>query len=312
MVAQNQTQWIRAGPGSDNAARAEAFSGDVFSACGYEFPRAIPLAQSWDSGRDVAVFDKPAGRNGDVVFQYKFSKDLLAAKGKIAAPLDALAQNGRHMARWILCVPVDPSGVFMNWLEREFSDRGIAGHLWACGDLVARLERHPDVLETFFYPVFAELASCFRSEHLELFKLTLDSTCEWRRQEDAEVLGFSRYANVNSPDLLLDLIVRNTGTVGTALTGIEAEIFDWRPKLHGLPGDGFLFPQITYSVSIHGGKSGIHSKDCERPLLVKAGDLERFKIRITDTGYAWNGGLRISLMSGPLERLRLPAMRSWA
>lgn len=99
--------------------------------------------------------------------------------------------------------------------------------------------------------------------------------------------------------------------MGTALTGIEAEIFDWRPKLHGLPGEGLLFSQITYVVSIHGGKPGLHSAVCEPPVLVKAGNPERFKIRITDTGYAWNGALRISLLAGPGEKLRLPTMRIW-
>ena len=79
--------------------------------------------------------------------------------------------------------------------------------------------------------------------------MTLDSTCQWR-QGDPNVLGFSQQGNAKSSDLLLDLIVRNTGTVGTALTGIEAEIFDWRPKLHGLPGEGLLFSQITYVVSV--------------------------------------------------------------
>lgn len=286
------------------------FQDMCFRLARYEFPNAIPLAQSWDGGRDVVVFGEPSRGSGEVVFQCKFTKDLLAAKSKIAASLDALAQNDGPVARWILCVPVDPSGVFMNWLKEELAERGIAGHVWARGELIARLERHPDVLEAFFYPVLAELASCFRTDHLELFKLTLDSTCQWR-QRDTEVLDFSRPPNMRSSDLLFDLIVRNIGTVGTALTGIEAEILDWRPKLHGVPGEGLLFPQITYAVSIHGGKSGLHSAECEPPLRVKAGDLERFKIRITDTGYAWNGALLLSLLAGATEKLRLPAMRIW-
>ena len=123
------------------------------------------------------------------------------------------------------------------------------------------------------------------------------------------MLCFSRRGNVRSADLVLDVIVRNTGTIGVALTGIQAEVFDWRLKMHGLPGDGLLFPQITYAVSIRGGKSGVYFAECEPPLLVEAGDLERFKIRITDTGYAWNGGLRVSLQTGPLEKLTLPALR---
>lgn len=156
--------------------------------------------------------------------------------------------------------------------------------------------------------MFAELASHFRSEHLELYKLALDPQCEWN-QADGKVLCFSRRGNVKSPDLVLDVIVRNIGAIGLALTGIQAEVFDRRVKMHGLPGDGLLIPQITYAVSIRGGKSGVHIAECEPPPLVKGGDLERFKIRIIDTGYAWNGGLRVSLQTGPLEQLSLPTLR---
>jgi hypothetical protein len=274
----------------------------------YEFPDVMPLAESWDGGRDLVVFQQAQGQNGDVVFQCKFIKNLIAAKRKIAASLDALIKNGRRTARWILCVPVEPSGIFMNWLNSELAKRHIVGSLWGRSELLARLENHRDVLDTFFYSTFAELASHFRSAHLELFKLALDPHCQWN-QIDGKVLYFSRRGNVASPDLVLDVIVRNVGTIALALTGIQAEVFDRRVKMHGLPGDGLLFPQITYVVSIRGGKSGVHFAECEPPLLVKGGALERFKIRITDTGYAWNGGLRVSLQSGPLEQLNLPALR---
>jgi hypothetical protein len=277
----------------------------------YDFPDAFPLAASWDGGRDLVVFQETGRRDGDIVFQCKFVKDLVAAKGKIIASLDALAENRRRTARWILCVPVEPSGLFMDWLKSELEDRHMEGQVWARSELLARLEQHPDVLDTFFYFVFAELASHFRCEHLELYKLALDSECEWE-QADKEVLSFSRRWAVSSPDLVLDIIVRNRGTIGLALTGIHAEVFDWRLKMHGLPGQGLLFPQITYAVSIAGGKSGVYFAECEPPLVVKGGDLERFKIRITDTGYAWNGGLRVSLQTGALKKLPLPALRIFA
>lgn len=275
----------------------------------HEFPGAIALAQSWDGGRDVVTFDL-SGAEGDVVLQCKFTEDLLGAKGKIRTSLDVLGKNDRRMARWILCVPVDPSGVFMNWLQDELATRGITGAVWGRSELLALLERHRDVLESFFYGVYAELRSLFRTEHLELFRWALDPECQWR-QPDAAVLSFFPRGNVTSPDLVFDVIVRNTATVGTALTGIEAEVFDWQPKLHGLPGSGLLFPQITYAVSIGGGKAGVHSAPCEPPLLVGAGEPERFKIRVSDTGYAWNGALRLSLLAGLHERLQLPAMRLW-
>ncbi len=116
----------------------------------YEFPDVIPLAQSWDGGRDLVVFRQAFGRNGDVVFQCKFVKDLIAARHKIAKSLDALVKNGRHTARWILCVPIEPSGTFMDWLNGELEGLRIAGSLWARSELLVRLEQHRDVLETFF------------------------------------------------------------------------------------------------------------------------------------------------------------------
>jgi hypothetical protein len=287
---------------------ANRFEEMCFRLARYEFPNVIPLAQSWDGGRDLVVFKQPSGHNGDVVFQCKFVKNLIAAKHKIAKSLDALVKNGCHTAQWILCVPVEPSGIFMDWLNGELKDRGIAGSLWARSELLIRLEQHRDVLETFFYSVFAELATHFRSDHLELYKLALDSKCQWS-QPDRKVLCFCRRDDVNSPDLVLDVIVRNTGSIGLALTGIQAEVFDRRVQMHGLPGEGLLFPQITYAISIQGGKLGVYVAECEPPLLVKGAELERFKIRITDTGYAWNGGLRVSLQTGAAEQLSLPALR---
>ncbi len=273
----------------------------------YEFQGVMTLAQTWDGGRDVVSFND---RGGDVVFQCKFTDDLAAAKPKILASLDSLRRNGRQISSWILCVPIDPSGVFMDWLRGEVEGRGMAGTVWGRSELLARLEQHRDVLETFFYGVYAELALLFRTEHLELFQLKLDPACEWQ-QPDGEVLSFGRRGNVRSPDLLLDIIVRNEGAVGTALTRIEAEIFDQRPKLHGIPGTGLLFSQVTYVISIGGGKPGVYSSQCEPPVLVKAGELERFKVRVTDTGYAWNGALQLSLVAGPREKLHLPTMRLW-
>jgi hypothetical protein len=284
------------------------FEAMCFRLAHYEFPDALRLAQSWDGGRDVVSCFGQGDGSGDVVFQCKFFKDLNAAKSKIAASLDALVNNGRRTAKWILCVPVEPSGLFLNWLQSQLEERHVKGCLWARSELLIRLEQHQDVLETFFYSVFAELETHFRSGHLELFNLALDPECQWM-QADPEVLCFSPRGNVRSADLVLDVIVRNTGSVGLALTKIQAEVFDWRLKMHGLPGDGLLFPQITYAISIRGGRPGAYIAECDPPLLVKSREPERFKIRITDTGYAWNGGLRVSLQPGKDEPLILPALR---
>ena len=282
------------------------FQDMCFRLARYEFAGALPLSESWDGGWDVVVFGSPD--SGDVVFQCKFTKDLAKAKGKILKSLDTMLKNGRYTARWILCIPVNPSAVFVRWLRNQLESRGLEGDIWAKSELIARLEQHPDVMDTFFYPVLSELAASFRSEHLELFKLSLDPACEWNQRDD-RVLYFAPRKIVSSPDLVLDVIVRNKGSLATAITGIKAEVFDKQLKMHGLPGEGLLLPQITYAVSICGGKVGIHSSVCEPPLLVKASNLERFKIRVTDTGFAWNGGLRLTLFAGKVESLQLPAMR---
>ena len=284
----------------------DRFAQMCFRLARYEFTGVMPLAATWDGGRDLVLFSETNHR-GDTVFQCKFVKNVSVAKTKISASLDRLVTNDRVIARWILCIPIEPSGKFMNWLKAELDKRRLDGVLWGRSELLRRLEKHPDVAETFFYPVFAELAKHFRSANLQLFKIALDRQCQWT-QRDKKVLAFSRRANVTSPDLVFDVIIRNVGNLASALTGIQAEVFDRRTKMHGWPGDGLLLPQITYAVSIHGGRPGVHFAECEPPLLLKGGDMARFKIRIKDTGYAWNGGLRISLQSGP-EMLHLPAFR---
>jgi hypothetical protein len=55
----------------------------------YEFRDATALAASWDGGRDVVVFGSSTA--GDMVFQCKFTSDLIGAKAKIAQSLDAIS-----------------------------------------------------------------------------------------------------------------------------------------------------------------------------------------------------------------------------
>jgi hypothetical protein len=46
--------------------------------------------------------------------------------------------------------------------------------------------------------------------------------------------------------------------------------------------------------------------DFEPPLQVKPKRHERFKMRFTDTGFAWSGALRLSLRYGNGNKLVLP------
>jgi len=286
---------------------AKRFQEMCFRLARYEFPKAVPLAESWDGGRDIVVFSRNP-EDGDVVFQCKFIEDLAVSKPKIRQSLDALLKNGRRTALWILCVPVNPSGLFMNWLNAELEDRGVSGFVWGKSELMLRLEQHRDVVENFFSSALAELSTWFHTERLDLFRLSLDENCAWE-QPDPKVLLFGARNGMRDSDLILDVILRNKTTAAEALTKIQADVFDRRVKMHGIPGEGLLFPQITYTVSIRGGQSGTYFSDCEPPLVIKTKDLERFKIRVTDTGYAWNGGLRLSLHFGVNEHLSLPAIR---
>jgi hypothetical protein len=277
----------------------------------YEYPTTKPVAYSThDGGRDaIALLGVDPVEM--VVFQCKFVAQPSKAKRQVLESLDALDQRetGCPIVHWILCLPVDPTGVFIDWLAIQTEKRQRSHEIWGRTELLARLERHPDVIDAFFYGVYSELSQYFRSTRLELFKMALDGESEWR-QPDEKVLGFAS-ANRISPDLVFDVIIRNRGSIATAITAIEAEVFDWDWKPHGLPGDGLLFPQVEYRVSIHGGQPGTYRTDCETPLAVAPGGLVRFKIRVTETGYAWNGALRLTLVAGPDERLVLPAMRIW-
>src|SRR5712664_1156528 len=75
-----------------------------------EFPKAIPVAGSWDGGRDVVVF---SADGSDVVWQCKFTrKSLNNLKPKVLESLKALKPHQR-LSNWILCVSVDGSGPFL-------------------------------------------------------------------------------------------------------------------------------------------------------------------------------------------------------
>ena len=275
----------------------------------YQYPHMFPLAFSThDGGRDgEALLDALARPPKAVVIQTKFVPHPSRAKRSVKDSLEKLDEGRVAVSRWILCLPVDPTADFKDWLLLETRKRKLRHEIWGRKELLRRLEKHPDVVDTFFYAVYAEIARHFRSASLELLQVRLDR-CQWKQPVE-DVLEFFRVGNVASPALVLDVLLRNVGTVDTALTGIEAEVFDHRIRPHGVPSEGLLFSQITYRVSIKGGVEGRYIARCEEPLKVPAGGLARFKLRVTETGYSWNGGLRITLQAGARDRLRLPAMR---
>lgn len=277
-----------------------------------DFPNAMPLAfASWDGGRDIIEMVQVKGEDivHGTVWQAKFTNSLNSTtKRAIRESIDSIRERSDvTVNRWILCMPVDPTGVFSDWLAREVPPEWKL-EIWGETILLEKLEKNPDIIESFFYPVYEQLRRVFMVEHLELFRLQLDPDCQWQ-QFDPKILHFGSVGNVVSPDLLFDVIVRNTGTLDSALLAIEAQVFDREIKPHGLPGEGLLFPQHTYRVSLEGGKAGLHRTECEPPLLVRRESLERFKIRLADTGYSWRGNVALTLDYGPGKRLRLPVMR---
>jgi len=271
------------------------------------FPQAIPVAHgSWDGGRDIVLF---ACEEGDIVWQCKFTqRSLSELKPRILESLDALKRS-QPIAKWILCVPMECSGVFLDWLRdiirTNYSFIG-AWEIWDKQELLKRLDKSPDVLEAFFYPVWKALESRFRTEELELVQYGLDPECGWK-QPNSSILFF-RQVKGTAADLVVDIIVRSRGTIQSLLRSIRVEVVHVRHHLRGLPGTELLYPQHTYTVSLRGGKPGSWVEMLEPPLIVGAGSHQRFKIKLTNLGYAWTGYVRIILLYGSNLELRLPSI----
>jgi hypothetical protein len=211
--------------------------------------------------------------------------------------------------KWILCLPGDPTGVFHDWLAKEMRSTGWEWSIWGASIILEKLEldTNRDLVETFFWATYEELRRYFHVDDLELLDIHLDDACQWT-QHDPKVLTFVG-GGVLSPDLVLDLIVRNVGTVDAVMMGLRVSVLESEPDPHGLPGDGLLFPQITYEVSINGGQPGTYTARCDPPLVIKGHSPERFKIRLRNTGYSWRGTIAIGLDYGKGRMLPLPAMR---
>jgi hypothetical protein len=278
-----------------------------------EFPDALPTNfASWDGGRDILRLDELIDGKlvHHAVWQAKFTNRLDAAtKRAIAESISTITRNAAiKVKRWILCLPVDPTGHFLDWLAREVARAGWTPEVWGSSVLLEKLEHQSDLIENFFWADFEELRRHFRADDLELLELHLDESCQWE-QRDRKVLAFSSTENVDSPDLVLDVIVRNVGTVDGVIVGLVVDFVEWECNPHGYPGTGLLFPQVTYAVSINRGRPGTYTARCEPPLIIRGGSVERFKIRLCDTGYAWRGTIVVSLDYGRGRTLRLPAMR---
>jgi hypothetical protein len=277
-----------------------------------EYPDVMPLASaSWDGGCDVIRFI-PAGKKNqfrNMVWQVKFTKDLGSnTKKSILSSIHSLkAQSDETVRRWILCLPVDPTSKFLEWLSEHIPPEWKA-EVWGSSIINEKLGSHPQLIHTYFYALYEDIRRMFSVENLELVRFQLDPECEWI-QPDPLLLLFAIGKNVQSPDFVLDVIVRNTGSIDAVLLGVQVDISDWSVKLHGLPGTGLLFPQVEYVVPIGMGAPGRYYMNCEPPLIVRHGGVERFMIRLTDTGYAWRGTVQISLKYSTGLELKFPHIR---
>jgi hypothetical protein len=197
---------------------------------------------------------------------------------------------------------VDPSREFRKWLE------GVLPTGWKCyllgaTEILDLLDANPDVKDIFFH---TDLTYC--AENLSLYDCSLDPLCEWR-QRDSAVRTFNRKRNIASLDLVLDIVVQNTGKSQEALMAVEAEVQDRRTAVHGVPQDARLRSKGTFVVSVEGGRPGVHHARCDPPVTVDPGKLQRFKVCVRDTGYGWYGTILLTLQFGPRKRLQCPAFR---
>jgi len=265
---------------------------------------------SWDGGRDILAWDSP-DQTSQIVFQCKFTKELRTAKKKVPGSLDRLDERpwGKPVRKWILCMPVDPTEPFLEFIDAELSRRGISWEVWGKTRLLELLEHRADVLHAFFYPVFSELREHFQTEELELKRFEL-TDCDWK-QPDPAVLRFVPATGTAGGDLLFDVIVRNRGTLEVLVERIRAVVSDRYMKLRGLPRPGLLLPKITYKVSLHRGEAGSYLTRCEPPLVIAPNCHERFTVALTETGQSWLGAVQLTLEYGPEaeHQLALPCIR---
>lgn len=284
------------------------------------FPKAMAIKYAaWDLGADIVNFEFNGGP-GTIIWQCKFTSDLgsntrrairdslRTGQANFANDAPGRRRRRRTRTRWILCLPVDPTGHFLQWLRKETAATVFDVEVWGRTELLAMLDQNRDLVETFFFEKYEALRAYFQTDELELVHLELDPACAWRKP-DPETLEFAPKGLLMSADLIFDVVVRNRGSLETVLTGLVARVRDFRPQMHGYPGEGLLLPKITYRISIGHGIPGDYTRAFRKYLRIKPSSLERFRIRLTDTGFGWNGFVQLGLHYGAGRELTLPCVR---
>lgn len=281
----------------------ETFEQLCFRLTRREYPDAIPIAHgSWDGGRDIVRLGR---RGGDIVWQCKMTRQNIARiKPKVRESLDALDKM-KPIHKWILCVSVDVSGNFLDWLRNTLLSFPFISQweIWGRTEILRRLENSPDIVEVFFYPIWKSFEQRFRTDDIELVEFEMEHGIGWTSHTKALLFGQSVG---RSSDFVLDITVRNRGTISALINRMRLEVNEVRPVLRGLPGEGLLWPQAVYQISLKGGKPDPHPVKLEPPLEVDAGKHARFHVRLTDAGYAWTGFVRVVLGYSGTKELHLP------
>lgn len=203
-------------------------------------------------GRDILLFEGMLAEKHvhEIVRQAKFTQYLGANTTRaISDSIDTILEHRNYLVkRWMLCLPMDPTGPFHDWLATRLEPLGWRWEGWGASGLQQKLEVNPDVIQGFFFEAFEELWQYFRIDDLQLLDVRLDPECEWS-QPDPEVLSFQS-ADLDSPDLMFDVLVHNHGDVDGALLSLSAEFVHWESVLHGLLGEGLIFPQVVHQFEI--------------------------------------------------------------
>ncbi|HEX2882167.1 MAG TPA: hypothetical protein VHO25_21755 [Polyangiaceae bacterium] len=179
-----------------------------------EFPERFLVSSGIpDGGRDVTDISylvdymkvsREGGFAGETVWQCKFIKRLDAAtKRSIVKSIQAVRSHGYiPVTRWILCIPIDPTEPFIAWLRQQIEPLGWRWEIWGRKELLEKLEKNSDLVQTFFYSAYEKLRRHFAVDNLELFQVRLDDDCQWI-QPDASVLNIGIRGDVVDPVYLM-------------------------------------------------------------------------------------------------------------
>jgi len=273
-----------------------------------EFPDCVPVATgSHDKGMDIIEFVR--GNRNKIVWQCKYSKanSLSTLKPKITQSLNSLDAS-QKIDKWILCVSKEATGKFLDWIYKELRKYKFirSFEIWDKIKILQKLEKHPDIVEIFFYKVYQDLERIFSTEELELIEINISEKGIWK-EINSRRLEYFRGRNDES-DLLLDIKIRNKGTIEVMLSKIILKVYDVKRKLRGIPESSILLPKITYEISINNGEEGTYIYKPDAPLLIKPKMHERFQIKIKEIGYAWIGKIKISISYSKRKRINLPTI----